>query len=59
MLDQNEISDINYQDMLEYAEELSNETMEFLPNSIKEDREALANWISQHEPNYDPEDKDE
>ena len=58
MFDENEITDMNYQDMLEYAEELSDEIMEFLPKSIKEDRVALASWISEHEPNYDPEDKD-
>lgn len=51
------LDNANYNDMLEYAQKLSNEQMEFLPDSAKADKESLAAWITDHEPNYDPEDR--
>lgn len=53
----NNLDDVNYKDMLAYAHKLSDKQMEFLPDSVKADKESLAQWISNNEPNYDPEDE--
>ena len=50
------LDDINYEDMLEYADKLSDDLMELLPASAKASKEELALWISENEPNYNPED---
>lgn len=55
----NNLDNVNYDDMLAYAQKLSDKQMEFLPKSAKADKESLAQWISDNEPNYDPEDKNE
>lgn len=56
-MDEFNIDDISYEDLLDYAEKLSDEIMEFLPDSYKDSKENLILWISENEPDYDPEDK--
>lgn len=54
-----DLENASYDDMLAYANKLSDEQIEFLPNSAKVDKESLVQWISDNEPNYDPEDENQ
>lgn len=46
----------SYNDLLLYAQQLSNAMMEIIPKSAMASKEGLVSWISDNEPNYDPED---
>lgn len=53
------IDKVKYEDVLQYAKQLSDDINEFIPPSVKKSKELLIEWIRDNEVNYNPEDNEQ